>query len=82
MLSKTQIKTFESFKKFKALVEKQSECSIKTYHSYRGCEQNDIHKELTVPYTLEQNGVAERKNEIMVETARSMMATSGISKEF
>ena len=67
---KHKSETFENFKKFKALVEKQSGCSIKTLRSDRGgefnfnefnifCEENGIHRELTTPYTPEQNGVAE-----------------------
>ena len=90
---KHKSETFENFNKFKALVEKQSGCSIKTLQSNRGgefnsnefnifCNENGIHKELTTPYTLKQNGVAKLKNRTMVEMARSMMAASGISKEF
>ena len=90
---KHKSKTFENFKKFKVLMEKQSGCSIKALRSDRGgkfnsnefnicCEESDIHRELTAPYTLEQNGVAEQKNRTVVEMARSMMAASGISKEF
>ena len=62
--------TFESFQKFKALVGKQSGGCIKTLHIDRGgeflsnefnvfYEDNDICKELTSSYTLEQNSIAE-----------------------
>ena len=72
---KHKSETFENFKKFKALVEKQSGCSIKTLRLDRGgefnsnefnifCEENDIRRELTAPYSLEQNGVVEGKNEL------------------
>ena len=65
--------TFEAFKKFKALVEKQSGSCIKTLRTDRGgeflsqefihfCEEEGLHRELTAPNTLEQNGVAEQKN--------------------
>ena len=52
-------------------MEKQNGCSIKTLRSYRGGEFNSnelnffffeesgIHRELTAPYTREQNGVVE-----------------------
>ena len=90
---KHKSETFENFKKFKAFMEKQSGCSIKTLQSDRGgefnsnefnifCEENGIHRELTTPYTLEQNGVAEQKNRTVVEMARSMMVASGVFKEF
>ena len=60
---KHKSETFEIFKKFKALAERESACSIKTLRSNRGvefnsnefniyfCEENSIHKELTTPYT-------------------------------
>ena len=67
---KYKSEVFENFKRFKALVEKQSGCSIVALHSDRcgeftsnefatSREKNGIHKELTAPYTPEQNGVAE-----------------------
>ncbi|GMI94224.1 hypothetical protein HRI_003091700 [Hibiscus trionum] len=59
--------TFEKFKHFKAKVEKQSGLCIKALRSDKGgeflsnefkffCEENGIHRELTTPYTPEQNG--------------------------
>ena len=65
--------TSEKFKHFKAKVEKQSGMFIKSLRSDRGgeflsnnfnhfCEEHGIHRELTTPYTPEQNGKAERKN--------------------
>ncbi|KAL4200900.1 hypothetical protein AMTRI_Chr02g255950 [Amborella trichopoda] len=35
-----------------------------------------------MPYTLEQNGVAERKNKTLVEMVRSIMAHANLSLEF
>ena len=75
---------FEAFKKFKALVEKQSGRFIKALRTDRGgefvsnefnsfCEKHEIRRELTAPYTPEQNGVAERKNHTVVEMARGML---------
>ena len=69
---KFKLETFENFKKFKALAEKQSGCSIKSLHSDRGgeftsnefvvfYEKNGIYGKLTTPRTPEQNEVAERK---------------------
>ena len=37
------------------------------------CEENGIHRELTAPRTLQQNGIAERKTRTIVEMGRSMM---------
>ena len=81
---KSKSDAFETFKRFKAFVEKQSDCSIKVLRTDNGgefcskefdifCEQQGIHRELTSPYTPEQNGIAERKNRTVVEMARSML---------
>ena len=75
---------FSIFKKFKRLVEKQSGCDIKTLRSDNGteytskefqkfCEDEGIERQLTVRYTPQQNGVSERKNQTIVEMAKSMM---------
>jgi hypothetical protein len=36
------------------------------------CIENGILRQLTIPYTLQQNGVTKKKNCILVENARSM----------
>jgi hypothetical protein len=36
----------------------------------------------TVPYTPEQNGMAQRENRTTVEKARSMLAEAALSKKF
>ncbi|KAL4353579.1 hypothetical protein GQ457_06G019510 [Hibiscus cannabinus] len=85
--------TFEKFQKFKAMVENQSGCHIKVLCTDRGgefmskefnlfCEDNGIRRELTIPYTPEQNGVAERKNRTVVEMARSMLQARRLSNQF
>ena len=38
-----------------------------------------IHHEFTIPHSPEQNGVAERMNRTLVESARSMIAHAGLS---
>ncbi|GKF97060.1 retrovirus-related pol polyprotein from transposon TNT 1-94, partial [Tanacetum coccineum] len=39
------------------------------------CDDHGIKRELTAPYSPEQNGVAERKNRTVVEMTRSMLKT-------
>ena len=46
------------------------------------CEKNGIHRDLTTPYTQEQNGVVKRKNWTVVEMGRSMMQARGVPKYF
>ncbi|KAA0059765.1 integrase [Cucumis melo var. makuwa] len=46
------------------------------------CKEHGIHRELTTPYTPEQNGVAERKNRTVVEMARSMLQMKSLSNDF
>ncbi|CAL2235091.1 unnamed protein product [Prunus armeniaca] len=77
-------KVFNIFKKFKAIVEFQSGYKIKTLRSDRGgeytsteflrfCEEVGLERQLTVAYSPQQNGVAERKNRTIVEMSKTMM---------
>lgn len=81
------------FKKFKAFVENQSGLTIKAMRSDRGgeftsnefkeyCETNGLHRPLTLPYSPQQNGVAERKNRTILNMARSMLKSKKMPKEF
>ncbi|XP_022635028.1 uncharacterized protein LOC111241414 [Vigna radiata var. radiata] len=86
-------KVFENFKKFKAHIEKESGLLIKALRSDRGgeftskefqkyCEDNRIRRQLTVPRSPQQNGVAERKNRTILKMARSMLKSKRLPKEF
>ncbi|KAI3742536.1 hypothetical protein L1987_60221 [Smallanthus sonchifolius] len=46
------------------------------------CLQKGIHHEFSAPYVPQQNGVAERKNRTLVETARTMLADSKLPVTF
>ena len=52
----------------------------KEFRSY--LKSRGIHHELTVPHSPQQNGVAERMNRTLLETARSMMAHAGLSEKY
>jgi transposase InsO family protein len=84
---------FIIFKKFKAFVEKQSGRFIKMLRSDRGkeytsnefqkfCEDEGVERQLTVGYTPQQNGVSERKNQTVMEMAKSMLFEKGLPKAF
>lgn len=75
------------------MVEKQTGKRIKILRSNKGgeyisgafikyCKQNGIMQQFTIPHTPQQNGVAERKNRTLVECARSMVKSKGLSNSF
>ena len=81
------------FWKFKAKVENESGCKIQTLRSDNGkeytshqfnsfCEEAGIEHQLTSPYTLEQNGVSERRNRFIIEMARCMLHEKNLPKKF
>ena len=81
---KTKGECLEKFKEFKALAENQSGHTIKAFRSDNGGEfiskafrrflkKHGIERQPSIPYTPEQNGVAERANRTIVEMARSMI---------
>lgn len=83
----------EKFKEYKSMVEKRTGRKIKAVQSDNGTEysshyledflkQESIKHELTVEYTPQQNGVAERKNRTLVEMARCMLIQSGLPAGF
>ncbi|CAI7864820.1 unnamed protein product [Closterium sp. NIES-53] len=70
-------------------VEKQAECVVKRIRTDRGGEflgaemtawlkKQGIQRELTMAYTLQSNGVAERANRTILETARALLIESGV----
>ncbi|KAL0374367.1 UNVERIFIED_CONTAM: Retrovirus-related Pol polyprotein from transposon TNT 1-94 [Sesamum radiatum] len=92
-LLKDKSEVFGKFKKFKAMVENQSGYRIKALRSDRGgeftsnefkffCEQNKIHRPITVPYSPQQNGVAKRNNQTILNMARSMLKCKNLPKEY
>ena len=72
------------FQELKALVENQTGKKIKVLWSDNGgeyafcafdeyCWQEGIKRQLTVPYTPQQNGLAKRKNHVIVVPTRAML---------
>nr|GEV71615.1 hypothetical protein [Tanacetum cinerariifolium] len=79
---------FETFKKFKAMVEKTTCKYIKALRSDRDgeylsisftkfCKEQGIKRFLTTPYSPQQNGIAKRKNRTIMNMVRSMLKTGG-----
>ncbi|XP_052622199.1 uncharacterized protein LOC111909796 [Lactuca sativa] len=68
----------------KVKVEKETGNSVKTLRTDRGgeftsqdfnslCDSHGMMRHLTTPYTLQQNGVVERRNRTLIEMTRSLM---------
>nr|KAJ0195046.1 hypothetical protein LSAT_V11C700360720 [Lactuca sativa] len=80
----------DKFKIYKQQVELHKNELIKVLRTDRGGEYYDpnyfestgIIHQTTVPYTPQQNGVAERKNRTLKEMVNSMLSYSGLSEGF
>jgi hypothetical protein len=86
----------EALKCFEAYlneVENKLERKVKTLRTDRGreylsdqfkelCEKKGIVRQLTMPYTPQQNGVAERRNRTLMDMVRSMMAQASLPVSF
>ncbi|GMF54711.1 unnamed protein product [Phytophthora fragariaefolia] len=89
---KAKSEVLSKFKIYKAAMENATGKTIKRLRSDNGGEytdklfkaylnRNDIKHERTVPYTPQQNGLAERMNRSLVEMARCMLYHEGIDKK-
>ena len=90
---KSKDEVFEKFLEFKAQMEMATGNKVKALRDDNGGEyksheferylkQNGIRHELTVPKNPEQNGVAERMNRTIVETARCMLVEAKLPSKF
>lgn len=92
-LLKEKSEAFDHFVEFKNRAEKYLERYIKAIQSDPGgefvskafidlCIREGIERRLSNPRTPEQNGVAERKNRSLMESARSMLHGQSMAKTF
>ncbi|GJR07655.1 retrovirus-related pol polyprotein from transposon TNT 1-94 [Tanacetum coccineum] len=74
-------------------VENQNDIKVKQLRTDNGtefrnstlvnfCDEKGISQNFSSPYTPEQNGVAERKNRTLIESARTMLSGSIFSKQY
>ena len=90
---KNKSDVFDTFKKWKALVEIETGRKLKCLRSDNGgeycskefdryCSEHGIHREKTVPRTPQENGVSERMNRTIMECARCMRLHAGLPLQF
>jgi hypothetical protein len=81
------------FKKFRAAVELESGNRLKAFRSDRGgefnsgafssfCHEHGIKRNTTTPYTPQQNGVVERRNQTVVEMAWCLLKSMHVPAQF
>ena len=86
---KSKDEAFATFKKFKAQVENESPYKVKVLRTDRGgeftsqafsefCNKEGIKRQLTAPYSPQQNGVVERRNRTVLEATRSFLKTMSV----
>jgi transposase InsO family protein len=84
---------FVVFKHYKAKVEKEAEACIKALRTDHGgeftsqdftnfCGVNGIRRQLTAAYTPQQNGIAERKNQTIMNMVRCMLSGKQVPNTF
>jgi transposase InsO family protein len=83
----------DAIKRFKAMAELESKRSLRTFRTDRGGEftstalgkffqDHGVQRHLTAPYSPQQNGVVERRNQTVVGMARSMLKAKGMPNRF
>jgi transposase InsO family protein len=71
----------ETGRKLKLLrTDRGGEFTVATFATY--CADEGIGRQLTAPYSPQQNGVVERRNQTIVSTARSLMKAKGAPARF
>ncbi|GJZ29117.1 zinc finger, CCHC-type containing protein [Tanacetum coccineum] len=85
--------TFNTFKEFRQHIEMEMRTKLRMLRTDRGgeftsneftkyCKENGIARQLTAPYSPQQNGVVERRNRTVLSTTRSMMKAMKLPLNF
>ncbi|MCO5546822.1 hypothetical protein L7F22_000258 [Adiantum nelumboides] len=86
---KAKSDVFAIFQHYVSMVENETSCKVQTLRTDRGGEymsgafkdflgKKGIKHQCTMPYTLQQNGVAKRKNRSLMEMARCMLKAKSL----
>lgn len=92
-LLKSKDQAFVAFRKFKIFAEVDSGQKLKMLRTDRGgeftskefnsfCEEQGIRRQLTAPYSPQQNGVVERRNQTVVAMARCLLKSQSVPGRF
>ncbi|GJU64890.1 zinc finger, CCHC-type containing protein [Tanacetum coccineum] len=84
---------FSTFKEFRQKIEMEMRMKVRMLRTDRGgeftsneftkyCKENGIARQLTAPYSPQQNGVVERRNRTVLSTTRSMMKAMKLPVNF
>ena len=90
---KNKNEVFAKFKEYVAYVENQTNFKIKALRFDNGgeyiskefhelCSEKGISRQITSPYSPQQNGVAEQMNRSILESTRSMLYEANLSQNF
>lgn len=84
-------KVLQKLKQYQFWLDRLLDCSIKRLHTHNGSEfialskyqkQHGIKLLMSPPYSTNQNFIAERLNQIIMESARSMLDHYGLPRKF
>ncbi|MCO5587128.1 hypothetical protein L7F22_041075 [Adiantum nelumboides] len=86
---KAKSEVFAIFQHYVSMIENETDCKVQTLRTDRGGEymsgafkdflgKKGIKHQCTMPYTPQQNGVAERKNRSLMEMARCMLKAKSL----
>nr|GEU89637.1 zinc finger, CCHC-type [Tanacetum cinerariifolium] len=89
----TKDQAFDTFKEYKKSIENELRTTLKMLRMDRGgeftsneftqyCKENGIARQLTAPYSPQQNGVVERRNRKIMSTTRCMMKATNMPQNF
>ena len=92
-LLKSKDQAFESFKKLQKAAESESGRQLKAFRTDRGgefnsgvftvyCNEHGIRRNTTAPFSPQQNGVVERRNQSVVEMARCLLKSMKVPGRF
>lgn len=93
VLLQNKDEALSAFKKIKAAVEMEADLKIKAFRTDRGgeftskeftkfCEDMGVKRFLTAPYSPQQNGVVERRNQTVIAMTRSLLKSSKVPSKY